>query len=229
MSTKATKPTIDPTVIRSKAFEADFKAESNDGTFSGYGSVFGVVDSYGEIVAPGAFEQSLKDLRRLKRTLPVLWQHQTGNPIGNWTALKEDDRGLAGDGELWLEDAPQAKIAYKGLRTRSITGLSIGYYVRAYEVSDLEDGGYQITLTDVNLVECSIVTSPANDEARVEAVKAKLARGEEPTLAEVEKILREAGFSRSRATAIVASGVKQSRSESEAPNPLLAALRGFNL
>ena len=227
---RKTKPVVDETIIRSKSFDAQFKAAAaNDGTFSGYGSVWGVVDSYGEVVAKGAFKQSLSDPDKLERTLPVLWQHQTGNPIGNWTRLKEDDHGLAGDGELWLEDAPQSKIAYKGLRTRSITGLSIGYYVRSYEVTETDDDDWLITLTDVNLVEISIVTSPANDEARVEAVKAKIARGEDPTLADIERILREAGLSRSKATAIVAHGMKQARSESEGKGNVLAALRGFNL
>ncbi len=220
------KLNFNPDVLRSKAFEASFKAASNDGKFSGYGSVFGVVDSYGEVVAPGAFENSLKDLKAKGRSLPVLWQHQTSNPIGNWTKLEEDETGLAGDGELWLQDAPQAAIAYKGLLTKAITGLSIGYYVKAYEVDEEKK---QITLTDVNLVEISIVTSPANDEARVEAVKSKLARGEEPSMSEVEKYLREAGFSRSRATQIVSCGMKDVRSESEGKTAaILTALRGFN-
>lgn len=219
---------LNPDVLRTKAIEAKFDASAaNDGTFSGYGSIFGNVDTYGEIVAPGAFQRSLKELKTSGRSVPVLWQHQTGVPIGNWTKLAEDDRGLFGEGQLWLKEAPQAALAYKGMQTKSITGLSIGYYVKAYEVDQEEE---TCTLTDVTLVEISIVTSPANDEARVEAVKAKLARGETPRKAEVERYLREAGFSKSQATEIVTRGMQDRRSESDAKeNQILSALRGFNL
>ena len=223
------KPQVNPHVMRTKAFDATFKAAAEDGTFSGYGSVFGVEDSYGEAVAKGAFVDTLASLVKNNRTLPALWQHQGANPIGNWTQLAEDDVGLAGDGQLWLAEAPLAKIAYKGMKTRSITGLSIGYYVKAYEVSEVDDDDYLITLTAVDLVEISVVTSPANDEARVEAVKSKLARGEMPSLAEVEKYLREAGFSKSQATQIVSRGMKDVRSESEGTTAVLSALRGFSL
>lgn len=222
------KPNINPNVIRSKAFDAAFKAGTEDGTFSGYGSVFGVEDSYGEAVAKGAFGDTLAALKKNGRTLPILWQHQGATPIGNWTSLAEDDTGLAGDGQLWLAEAPQAQLAYRGMKTKSITGLSIGYYVKAYEVTEVDDD-YLITLTAVDLVEISVVTSPANDEARVEVVKSKLARGEMPAMAEVEKYLRDAGFSKSQATTIVSRGMKDVRSESEGKTAILTALRGFNL
>lgn len=222
------KLNFNPNVLRSKAFEASFKASANDGTFSGYGSVFGVKDSYGEVVAPGAFTQSLADLKANGRSLPILWQHLSSFPIGNWTKLEEDATGLAGEGQLWLAESTQAALAYKGMTTKAITGLSIGYYVRAYEVNEDKE---LITLTDVNLVEISVVTSPANDEARVEAVKAKLARGEMPRKAEVERYLREAGFSKSLATDIVSRGMKDDRSESDGKEgkEILTALRGFSL
>jgi hypothetical protein len=48
----------------------------------------------------------------------------------------------------------------------------------------------------LDLVEVSLVTFPANDDARVEAVKFKLAHGQLPTIREFEKLLREAGFSK---------------------------------
>ncbi len=223
------KPTLNTGILRSKAFEANFKAGSADGQFSGYGSVFGVKDSYGEVVVKGAFVDSLAKLERNSRTLPVLWQHKTDTPIGNWATLAEDDVGLAGDGQLWLAEAPQAPLAYKGMQTKSITGLSIGYYVKEYTISEVDDDDWLITLTALDLVEISVVTSPANDEARVEVVKSKLARGEMPALAEVEKYLREAGFSRSQATQIVSRGMKDVRSESEGTTAVLTALRGFNL
>lgn len=91
-----------------RSFDYDIKAVSDDGLFSGYGSVFGVVDSYNEVVAPGAFVESLADTRAKGRTLPVLWHHRGSEPIGDWdiNQLKEDAHGLFGVGQLWLQDAP---------------------------------------------------------------------------------------------------------------------------
>ena len=67
------------------------------------------------------------------------------------------------------------------------------------------------TLTKLDLVEISLVTFPANDDARVEAVKFKLAHGELPTEREMEKYLREVGFSKTRAAGVVAHGLTEMR------------------
>lgn len=211
-----------PMQIRS--FDFDAKAVSDDGLFSGYGSVFGVVDSYNEIVAPGAFLESIADAKAKGRTFPVLWQHRTGEPIGAWDieSLKEDDRGLFGDGQLWLEDAAYARVAYRGMKSRAITGLSIGYYVR--ESNRDEKTGIR-TLTKLDLVEISIVTVPANDEARTDVIKSKLAHGSLPTLPEFEQLLREAGFSKTQAAVIANRGLKhmlRSESEGEQAEPVIA-------
>lgn len=210
-----------------RAFDYEVKAVSDDGLFSGYGSVFGNVDSYNEIVAPGAFAESLEETKSKGRTFPVLWQHRSGEPIGNWDieSLKEDSHGLFGSGELWLDDAPYAKVAYRGMKSRAITGLSIGYYVK----EDSFDEKTRIrTLKRVDLVEISVVTAPANDDARIDAVKAIIAQGGLPSLKEFEQILREAGFSKSQATVIANRGLSHLlRSESEEKASVTEALKGF--
>jgi phage head maturation protease len=65
------------------------------------------------------------------------------------------------------------------MKAGAVTGLSIGYWVR--ESSFDEKTGIR-TLTKLDLVEVSLVTFPANDDARVEAVKFKLAHGELPNI-----------------------------------------------
>ena len=200
--------------VKYRSFDYDVKAVSDDGLFSGYGSVFGVVDSYNEVVAPGAFLDSIAELKAKTRSLPVLWQHRTGEPIGDWSmeSLKEDDRGLFGDGSLWMAEAPYARIAYRGMKTRSITGLSIGYYVRE---SIFDEKTRIRTLTKLDLVEISIVTVPANDEARTDTIKSKLAHGGLPSLPEFELLLREAGFSKTQSAVIANRGLQHLlRSES---------------
>jgi HK97 family phage prohead protease len=217
--------------LKLRAFNWDVKAVDEVGRFSGYGSVFGVVDSYGEVVAPGAFATSLAELNAKGRSLPALWQHRGAEPIGNWdmATLKEDAHGLHGEGVLWLEEAPYARIAHRGMKARAITGLSIGYYERD---SARDDKTGIRTLKQLELVEISIVTSPANDEARLDQVKAKVAHGSLPTLREFEELLREQGFSKSRATMIASHGLKSllSRGEPDGENAAIAsALAGFQL
>lgn len=200
--------------VKYRSFDYDVKAVGDDGLFSGYGSVFGVVDSYNEVVAPGAFLESIEEAKAKSRTFPVLWQHRTGEPIGSWdiSSMKEDDRGLFGAGELWLQDAPYARIAYRGMQTRSITGLSIGYYVRE---SSFDEKTRIRTLTKLDLIEISIVTVPANDEARTDTIKSKLAHGGLPSIPEFELLLREAGFSKTQSAVIANRGLQHMlRSES---------------
>lgn len=214
-----------------RSFDYDVKAANDDGTFSGYGSVFGVIDSYNEIVAPGAFAASLAETKGKGRSLPVLWQHRSGEPIGDWdmSTLIEDSYGLKGDGQLWLEEAPYARIAHRGMKSRAITGLSIGYFVRD-ESYDQKTG--IVTLKRLDLVEISIVTTPANDEARIDAIKAKLAHGGLPSLPEFEHYLREAGFSKTQATVIAGRGLKhlleRSDSARDTATDVAKALAGFS-
>lgn len=190
-----------------------FKAQTkDDGTFSGYGSVFGNVDSANEIVAAGAFAKSLVQIKQIGDPLPVLWQHNSDEPIGGYNDLEEDDHGLAVEGFLMVDDVPRAKEAHALMKRRVVKGLSIGYYVRASEYD--EKTGIR-TLRELELVEISIVTFPANPEAQIDAVKAALVAGNLPTLPEFERHLREAGFSKTQATAIANGGLsKLLRSES---------------
>lgn len=221
-----------------RAFDYQVKAAADSGLFSGYGSVFGNIDSYNEVVAPGAFLESIADTKSKGRTLPVLWQHRSGEPIGDWNidTLKEDNHGLLGDGQLWLDDAPYAKVALRGMKSKAITGLSIGYYVRE---SSMDEKTRIRTLTKLDLVEISIVTTPANDDARIDAIKAQVAHGHLPTLPDFEKLLREAGFSKTQSAVIANRGLAhllrsesegESDSETKAATAVLArALNDFTL
>lgn len=196
-----------PSELHRKAFA--FKADANpDGTFTGYASVFGVLDSYREIVAPGAFTASLAEIKAEGVPLPALWQHLNDQPVGGFdpASLVEDDVGLAVAGFLMVNEIPLAKQAQALMMRRVVRGLSIGYYVRADSFD--EKTGIR-TLTEVELVEISIVTFPANPEATVDAVKRKLAEGELPTIREFEKHLREAGFSKSQAAAVANGGLSK--------------------
>ena len=220
--------------VKRRAFALDIKSVTDAGRFAGYVSVFGTPDSYREVVAPGAFKASLAATAAAGRKLPVLWQHRGDEPIGHWDVLQEDAKGLYGEGELWMEEAPYARIAHRGMVANALSGLSIGYYVVADSFNEAERIR---TLTAVDLREASIVTDPAHADARVDVVKAKLAAGERITEREFETTLRERGFSHSQAADIAAVGFKawQRRETSEhqatrgAMGDLVQALGSFSL
>lgn len=190
------------------------KAVADDGTFAGYGSVFNVVDSYKEIVVAGAFAESLKT-----RQPSLLWQHRSGEPIGIYTSVKEDNIGLHVEGKLALKTTRGAE-AYELLKMGAVSGLSIGFQVRD-ESYDRVTGIN--TLKKLELWEVSLVTFPANDAARVTDVKSV---DDITTLKEAEAYLREAGgFSKSQALGLIARIKAATRGEPDELADLAAAIK----
>jgi len=193
----------------------DLKAVSDDGAIEGYGSVFGNVDSYGEVVEPGAFTQSLVDAKRKGQTIKMLWQHDRERPIGVWEDLAEDAKGLWVKGRLAVDVSPLAKEVHGLLKMGALDGLSIGY--RTLDADPHPTKPNVISLKRLLLKEVSVVTFAANDRARVESVKHILAAGNLPTVREFEEFLRDAGgFSKSLAAAIAAKATPHLRGEPEA-------------
>ncbi len=174
----------------------EVKTVNAAGELEGYGSTFGNVDLGFDIVEPGAFADSLKD-----RGLPkMLWGHDFFDPpIGKWTEATEDKTGLFLKGQINL-DMQRGHEVHSALKMGSLDGLSIGFSVQD---SDIDRRGVR-HLEKVDLFEVSVVTFPMNEEARVDAVKQLVEKG--VTERQLEKILRDAGFSRKQAMALVASG-----------------------
>ncbi|WP_047244135.1 HK97 family phage prohead protease [Chromobacterium subtsugae] len=150
-----------------KDFSFEIKAVNDDGFFSGYASVFGVVDSYGDVVAKGAFAESLAAWAGKGRLPALLWQHRMDEPIGLYTAMREDDVGLYVEGQLALKTMRGAET-YELMKMKAISGLSIGYVTRDDSWDRVTDVR---TLKKVDLWEASVVTMPANDSARIGDVK----------------------------------------------------------
>lgn len=212
---------------RQVAFKA--KEVNDDGTFKGYASVFGNVDSYGEIVMPGAFTESIKRIKDSGDPLPVLWQHRSGEPIGGSDVLAEDDHGLKTEGWLMTDVIPRAAEAHALLKRKVVKGLSIGYYV---DESSIDEKTGIRSLIKLDLVEYSIVTFPANTLAQVDAVKSIIEGGRLPTLKEFEDLLCEAGFSKTQAKAVAGNGLRKLLDRCEADgntSDVLAALKDFRL
>ena len=219
--------------IEHKTFAMELKEVQKTGAFSGYLSVFGNVDSYREMVMPGAFAETLAEWNTKGRLPPILWQHRSGEPIGPFTKMHEDNKGLYVEGRLLIEDLQRAKEAHVLMEHKVVSGMSIGFETIGEEI----DKQNRIRkLTKVKLWEGSIVTFPANEEAQVEAVKSLLRSGDLPDLQTFERFLREAGFSKTQAVAIAGRGLSHLlRSESEGvseadqASALLADLKSLSL
>ncbi|MCT9454672.1 HK97 family phage prohead protease [Acinetobacter baumannii] len=194
-----------------KSFNLEIKAVQEDGFFSGYGAVFGNIDWYNDVILPGAFTASIAKWRAKNKMPPVLWNHNDSEPIGVYTNIYEDEKGLYVEGKLLIDDVPRAKSTHALLKAGAIDGLSIGYSTKK---ANQQTNGVR-ELVEVDLSEISIVTKPANERSLITSVKSKLDDGELPTLPEFEKFLRESGFSKNQATAIASKGLRSLLSESE--------------
>ena len=167
-----------------QAFELELKfagGEQQAGQITGYGAVFNNIDRGGDVVLPGAFKGSIAELKRAKSSLPMLWQHWSNEPIGVWTDLEEDEKGLKVTGQLVLE-VPQAAAVRALAAAGAIKGLSIGYETLDYAI-DRTSGVRSIK--KAKLWEISMVTFPMNTLASIDGVKTDFdARG-------LERMLRQ--------------------------------------
>jgi len=181
-------------------------SKKDKGQFEGYASVFNGVDTYGDTIAPGAFAITLKD----HRTPKMFINHdQWGVPVGDWIRLEEDSNGLFVVGSIDFNHK-DGKTVYSALERKAMDGISIGYRIPPGGATDNNDG--TTTLNTITLREISLVNFPADDSARIAAVKKEI--DEIQTLKECEIFLRESGFSRNMAVSIVSriKGFHQSES-----------------
>ena len=184
-----------------------------EGVFSGYLSVFGNVDFYGEVVQPGAWAQSIADWEKSGEYVPLLWQHLSDEPIGVWRRFEEDKTGLWGEAQVLVDAGPMERRAWAHIQAGSLKGLSPGYYLEKYSIDDAEQIFY---IDRADLREGSLVTFPANKEAQVDEskkatleIRRRLSRGETLTVRQMEFVLRdECGLSNAAARAVIERGYK---------------------
>lgn len=179
------------------------KVDGDTGRFSGYASVFGGVDSYGDTIINGAFANTLKSNGKPK----MFFNHEWRMPIGKWVVAKEDDHGLFVEGEL-TPGMVQAADVRAAMLHGTLDGLSIGGFLKKGDYEET-DGG-RIIRRWSRLMEISPVAFPADDAARVDpsSVKAEdfdAAIAEIDTIREFECFLRDAGgLSKGAAQALTA-------------------------
>jgi HK97 family phage prohead protease len=186
-------------------FEFKLAGASADAmTFSGYGAVFGNVDSYGDVIEMGAFAAWLGDVETGKQRRPAMLSQHGGIgmnaedlvPVGVWTSLTEDSHGLKVAGKL--ADTQRGREIHTLMKMGALDGLSIGYVAR--DSAPGTKPGERRRLKRIDVMEISPVTFPANTRALVSAVKAA---GRPSNIRDFEDSLREQlGFSKLEAKKI---------------------------
>lgn len=191
---------------------------SDSGTFRGYASVFGGIDSYGDTILPGAFSEAIA-----AKTPKLFYAHDWTLPIGKWTAIQEDEKGLLVEGEL-TPGLALANDVGAALRHGTVDGLSIGGYLKKGDYTESENGRVIHRWSD--LMEISIVPFPADDKARIDDAKADIISAIDAveTIRDFERLLRDVcGLSKSAAVKTVAKA-KELISRRDADKSELAQL-----
>ncbi|PZX18756.1 hypothetical protein LX81_00449 [Palleronia aestuarii] len=185
-------------LITAPASSLEVKA-SSQGRIEGYASTFGgVPDRHSDVVLPGAFTKSLSLKTAPDGDMPVmLWAHMQERPIGRWTAMQEDSKGLHVEGVLNLS-TDGGREAYEHVKAGDAGGLSIGFTVPEGGREYVGQGVFH--LKEVEVLEISVVTVPANPLARISGVKALGSK------AEAIDMLRECGLSKKAAARFAAGG-----------------------
>lgn len=191
-----------PTEICQLKFDA-----GKEGLFTGYASVFGGVDAYGDTIQKGAYTETIK---KNKASPLMLYQHSSSDIIGKWTKMEEDEHGLLVEGEFTPGHSLASDVRALA-KHGAVNGLSIGFTLPPNGSEEKDDGTR--LLKAIELHEVSVVAFPADKAARITDVKAEIEAFNE--LKDFERFLRESGtLSKSMATAFVGQFKRFIRSES---------------
>lgn len=193
--------------MRHRTYEFRARKEGDATRIAGYASVFGSLNSHGEVMVPGCWAETLKN-RDAVRPVIMGFLHRTA--IGKWSECGEDEHGLLLDGPV--SDTTDGRDASVLARDGVLTGLSVGFFPREYEFAE---AGQRVTfetpygqrsfqfdepviyILRADLVEASLVMAPSDDEARVTEVRSILSAAAKalPALRDKEASFEDAAYS----------------------------------
>lgn len=225
---------------------------SAEGTFEGYASVFGTRHASGDMVVPGAFKAGLAERKAAGRLHPPMYANhgwRLGSyplPIGVWTSVEEDERGLAVAGRISGMKTEFGQRVYALVTDNALSRLSIGWRARQGGIKyGKKPEEPKRTLSAIDVFDISLVDDGDDPGAALHSVKSadieaalnwdrlcgylKSLRSEiDPAqIRELEDLLRDAGASRSRAVAMASVFAKSAQSESEGTKSAVETLRAF--
>ncbi|MDB5243356.1 MAG: phage prohead protease, family [Spirosoma sp.] len=204
--------TSDPTIHCNTADLQGFKfALTDEGNVHGSGAVFGNIDQRGSRTMPGAFSASIAKHKREQTRPLMLWQHQMEQPVGKLDLVRRGrHRPQAG-----RQAQPQYPRRSRCLRARQSRRRERSEHGVRFVRTEPRSG--ILNLVELDLVETSIVSAPANPLARITGFQCESA-------ADVERLLRAGGMSRAAATKIAAGGWPALYRDEFEPTPNLQPL-----
>ena len=144
--------------------------EKDSGTISGYFSTYDrIPDAYGDIIAPGAFTDTIKAREESGHPFPLCWNHDLDQIIGKVDTIEDTDNGPLMTASFF--DTPLAQEKRAIVQSGVVYQFSFAYDVEDWEEVELEDGRKANELRKLNLFEVSIVPIPANQNAVVTDIK----------------------------------------------------------
>ena len=135
----------------------EVKAQGDNFQVEGYASVFNVKDNHGEIISPGAYKNASR-----KRKIAFLWQYDQTKPIGVIDEIYEDEKGIFMKATI-NGTTQNGRDAISLIEQGAIEGFSVGFYVKKCHLSK---SGERV-ITEMDLVEVSLVTFPSNEQALI--------------------------------------------------------------
>lgn len=176
-----------------------FEVKADDaaaGVFTGYASVFGNKDSYGDVVVKGAFAKSLESYGEAGSGIPCYWSHQMmSDPmlnIGVTTSAEEDETGLKVTVALDVENNPKAAYAHRLLKEGRVNQMSFAYDVIDGGEKKSNDGEEFFELRELKIHEVSVVPVGANQATEILEVKSRQLANEHTDEATVKAVVEAA-------------------------------------
>lgn len=205
----------------------NFKAEEDNGTITGYFSTYDrIPDSYGDVIAPGAFAETIKARIDSGHPFPLCWNHDLDQIIGSVdpAEIKDDEKGPLMTAKFF--NTPLAQEKREIVKSGVVYQFSFAYDILDQCPVELEDGTKANELRKVDLFEISIVPIPANQRAEMTEVKsgrrnsAKDADTIRQAIALLESVLEEASESVEDEVEVNEASEEQTQSNTEKANLL---------
>lgn len=200
--------------METESFDVAFELKDlneNKGEFEGHAAVFDTPDEYKDVFVAGAFKKSLRG--RPASKIKMLRQHNHKSLIGVWKEIKEDKDGLFVKGQLLL-DIQEAAETFALMKAGALDSMSTGFRT---VVDQYDQKTQHRSLLEVRLFEISLVSIPAHADALVSAVK-QFSPEDIRNSTDLEKALRDAGFSKSSSKFITAGWTPPAQRDVEGGN-----------
>lgn len=171
--------------------------DDGQGSIAGYASVYDGVDTYGDTIIKGAYD----DTARAAKPAMFYGHDHAALPIGRWTRLSPDEKGLYCEGVIDLSRESSLQV-YKAVKSGCVTGLSVGIGLKRGSDYEFNPRGGRLIKHVSQIFEISVVAMPADNSARITDVKDVISNIQ--TVRDFEQYLRESGMSKSAALALCA-------------------------